>query len=208
MGVTDQLGSRVGSSFASRFSSMGALSGAVTQFRDSSHARYSVANSILALTPPFVSGYVRGILYRWAGLEVDRTAFIMGNVRLIGGTKAHVANVRIGSKVTMSTNITINCDGPVDIGENVTIGPFVKLYTTSHELGPGSRRCQVEVVARPIVIEKGSWIAVGAIILPGVTIGQGSVVAAGSVVDRDVPPDSYVQGVPAVVVRKLPLGNR
>ncbi len=178
------------------------------QWRDSSHFRLSVANSLLAFAPPFVRGYVRGHLYRWAGMNVDRTAFIMGNVRVIGGTNSHVRNVSIGNHVTMSTNVTINCDDKVEIGDNVTIGPFVKLYTTSHDLGPGSRRCQIEVASRPIVIEKGSWIAVGATILPGVTIGHGSVIAAGTVVERDVPPDSYVQGVPGTVIRKLPLGNR
>jgi acetyltransferase-like isoleucine patch superfamily enzyme len=187
---------------------LGALKDPLKQWRGSSHFRLTVANSMLAFAPPFVSGYVRGILYRWAGLQIDRTAFIMGNIRVIGGSRGHVGNIRIGKHVTMSTNVTINCDDIVDIGENVNIGPFVKLYTTSHDLGPGSRRCQVEVVSRPVMIEKGSWIAVGATILPGVTIGHGSVVAAGSVVERDVPADSYVQGVPGLVVRKLPLGNR
>jgi acetyltransferase-like isoleucine patch superfamily enzyme len=178
------------------------------QWRDSSHLRYSVVNGMLALSPPFVSGFVRGLLYRWAGMSVSRTAFIMGNVRLIGGTPEHIGNVTIGEHVNISTNVTINSDAKVSIEDNVTIGPFVKLYTTSHDLGPGSRRCQTEVISRPISIEKGCWIAVGATILPGVTVGHGSVVAAGSVVERDVPPNSYVQGVPAVVVRQLPLGNR
>jgi maltose O-acetyltransferase len=184
------------------------LSSVVDQWRDSSHLRFSIVNGFLALTPPFVSGFARGVLYRWAGMRVDRTAFIMGNVRLIGGTPQHIANVTIGDHVTMSTNITINSDAPVRIESNVTIGPYVKLYTTSHDLGPGSRRCQTEVISRPITIEKGCWVAVGATVLPGVTIGHGSVVAAGSVVEKDVPPNSYVQGVPAIVVRSLPLGNR
>jgi maltose O-acetyltransferase len=187
---------------------MASMSDVLGQWRDSSHVRYSIVNGLLALTPPFVSGFARGKLYRWAGMSVNPTAFIMGNVRLIGGTPHHVSNVIIGDHVTMSTNVTINSDAPVRIEDNVTIGPFVKLYTTSHDLGPGSRRCQTEVVSRPITIEKGCWVAVGATILPGVTVGRGSVVAAGAVVERDVPPNSYVQGVPAAVVRQLPLGNR
>jgi maltose O-acetyltransferase len=178
------------------------------QWREASHLRFSVVNSVLRLMPPFVSGYARTIGYRFSGLNIDKSAFIMGNVTLIGGSIHHVRNVRVGPRVTMSTNVTINCDALVEIHEGATIGPFVKLYTSSHDLGPGSQRCQPEVVARPIVIEKGCWIAVGATILPGVTIGHGSVVSAGAVVDKDVPPDSYVAGTPAVVVRSLPLGNR
>jgi acetyltransferase-like isoleucine patch superfamily enzyme len=180
----------------------------VSQWRNSVHVRFSLLNLLLAATPPFVSGYVRGSLYRLAGINVHRTAFVMGNIQLIGGSRHHERNVQIGADVIVSTNVTINADALVSIGDNVTIGPYVKLYTTSHDLGPGSRRCQVPVVARPITIEKGCWLAVGVTVLPGVTIGHGSVVAAGSVVDKDVPPDSYVQGVPATVVRKLPLGNR
>jgi acetyltransferase-like isoleucine patch superfamily enzyme len=64
------------------------------------------------------------------------------------------------------------------------------------------------VLAKPVVIEDGSWIGLGAIILPGVTVGHGSIVAAGAVVDEDVPPDSYVAGNPAKVVQQLPWGNR
>jgi acetyltransferase-like isoleucine patch superfamily enzyme len=178
------------------------------QWRDSIHVRFSVVNLLLSVTPPFVSGFVRGKLYRFAGLDVDRTAFIMGNVTLIGGTRRHHENLKLGKDTIVSTNVTINSDALVSIGDNVTIGPYVKLYTSSHDLGPGSRRCNVAVVARPVVIEKGCWLAVGATVLPGVTIGHGSVIAAGAVVDKDVPPDSFVQGVPGVVVRKLPLGNR
>lgn len=182
--------------------------GVLGQWRDSVHVRFSLVNLTLALTPPFVSGFVRGKLYRLAGLDVSRTSFIMGNVRLIGGTRHHHRNVHVGSDSIISTNVTINSDAVVSIGDNVTIGPYVMLYTSSHDLGPGSRRCTVAVIARPIVIEKGCWLAVGVTVLPGVTIGHGSVIAAGAVVDKDVPPDSFVQGVPAVVVRKLPLGNR
>jgi maltose O-acetyltransferase len=64
------------------------------------------------------------------------------------------------------------------------------------------------VLAKPVVIEDGSWLGLGALILPGVTVGHGSIVAAGAVVMETVPPDSYVEGNPARVVRQLPWGNR
>ncbi len=176
--------------------------------RNAAHVRYTLANAVLRVFPPFASGYIRGRLYRLAGMDVDRTSFLMGNIELVGGSRGHIKNIRIerGSKV--STHCIINPDAMVTIGENVTLGPFIRLYTTSHDIGPGSQRSLAEVVSRPITIEKGCWLAVGVTVLPGVTIGRGSVVAAGAVVDKDVPPDSYVSGVPATVLRHLPLGNR
>jgi maltose O-acetyltransferase len=178
------------------------------QWRASSHGRYSAVNMALRVTPPFVSGYIRGRLYRWAGMDLHSGAFVMGNIELIAGQRGHVKQVTMGDGVVVSTNVTMNPDAPITIGDRVTIGPYVKLYTSGHELGPGSKRCQADVVAHPIVIEPGCWLAVGVTVLPGVTIGHGSVIAAGTVVEKSVPPDSYVQGVPGTVTRKLPLGNR
>ncbi len=176
--------------------------------RAASHVPLTVVNLVLRCFPPFVSGYVRGRLYRLIGMDIDRTAFIMGNIEVVGGTPRHVRNIRIERGVKVGTHVTINCDASVLIAENVTVGPYARIYTTSHDLGPGSQRCLAEVVTKPVVIEKGSWLAVGSTVLPGVTIGHGSVVGAGAVVDKDVPPDSYVVGVPGTIVRKLPLGHR
>ena len=66
---------------------------------------------------------------------------------------------------------------------------------------PSERRAYVE--AKPIVIERNVWIATGVTIVGGVTVGENSVVAAGAVVTKDVPPNSFVAGVPAKVVRSL-----
>ena len=65
-----------------------------------------------------------------------------------------------------------------------------------------------EVVAKPVTIERGAWIGLGALILPGVTVGHGSIVGAASVVTTSVPPNTYVEGNPAKVVRSLPWGDR
>jgi len=59
-----------------------------------------------------------------------------------------------------------------------------------------------------VTIEEGAWVRVGAILVPGVTVGRGSIVAAGAVVLKDVPPNTYVEGNPAQVVRQLPWGYR
>ena len=81
------------------------------------------------------------------------------------------------------------------------IGPNVSIITSGHPLEPSQRRACV--IAKPIVIERSVWIAAGAIIIGGVTVGENSVVAAGSVVTRDVPPGTLVGGNPAKVIRSI-----
>jgi len=112
--------------------------------------------------------------------------------------------LKIGKESVVSTGVTINLDECVCIGDYVTIGPHVLIYSGSHLSGSQYRRCHPGVTGKPVHIGDGCWIRVGAIILPGVTIGDGSVVAAGAVVSGDVPPNSYVEGNPARVVKALP----
>ena len=81
------------------------------------------------------------------------------------------------------------------------IGPNVSIITAGHPLEPSQRRAAA--IGKPIVIERGVWIAAGAIIIGGVTVGEYSVVAAGSVVTKDVPANTLVGGNPARVIRSI-----
>ena len=81
------------------------------------------------------------------------------------------------------------------------IGPNVSLITSGHPIDPSQRRNGV--IAKPIVIERNVWIAAGATIIGGVTVGENSVIAAGSVVTKDVPPNVLVGGNPARVIRSI-----
>jgi acetyltransferase-like isoleucine patch superfamily enzyme len=81
------------------------------------------------------------------------------------------------------------------------IGSSVNIITSGHPLEPAERCAYVE--AKPIVIESNVWIATAATILGGVTVGKNSVARAGAVVTKDVPPNSFVVGVPAKVIRSL-----
>ena len=114
---------------------------------------------------------------------------------------AHGVDIRVGRNVFINQNCTLYDLGGVDIGDDVMIGPNVSIITTGHPLEPSQRRAAV--TAKPIVIERNVWIAAGATIIGGVTVGENSVVAAGAVVTRDVPPNTLVAGVPAKVVRSL-----
>ncbi len=111
------------------------------------------------------------------------------------------ADTRIGRNVFVNQNCTFYDLGGLDIGDDVMIGPNVSLITSGHPVEPSRRRdC---VVARPIAIGRNVWIGAGATIIGGVTVGENSVVAAGSVVTRDVPPDTLVGGNPARVIRSI-----
>lgn len=87
------------------------------------------------------------------------------------------------------------------IGKNVCIGEDVRLITGSHDVTSP----HFNLVTRPITINDNVWIATGAIVLPGVTIGEGAVVGAGSVVTKDVEPWSVVAGNPAKFIKKREL---
>jgi acetyltransferase-like isoleucine patch superfamily enzyme len=113
----------------------------------------------------------------------------------------HGLSIRVGRNVFINQGCTLNDIGGIDIGDDVLIGPRVSLITSGHPLDPVERRRQI--VAAPIVVERNVWLAAGATVLHGVTVGADSVVAAGAVVTRDVPPGTLVAGVPARVVRPI-----
>ncbi len=162
-----------------------------------------MANLVCRLLPDFFSGVFRARIYRLAGLKIGDGCFIMSNMELLTGLEGFYDKLEVGKHCLISSHVTINLDDKVTIGENVTIGPFVRIYTGSHKMGPSSRRCSQELISAPVIIGDGSWVAMSAVILPGVKIGQGCVVAAGSVVTKDIPDNSYVAGVPATIHKQL-----
>jgi maltose O-acetyltransferase len=173
------------------------------------HLGYRLANLACSVVPGFASGVLRTRLYRLAGIDIDRTAYITGNLELVGGEPiGFYRRLSIGPGVVIGNHVTINLDAEVRLEQNVSLGPFVKIYTASHPIGPGSNRRQGQVLAKPVTVGRGSWIGLGAMLLPGVTIGKGCIVAAGAVVTADVPDNSYIEGNPAKAIDSLPWGNR
>jgi len=167
-----------------------------------------LANAVSLPLPKFTgSRAVRGRLFRWAGFRITDGAAIGGNVELISALPGFYDKLVVGPGSSIGDHVTINLDAMVTMGTNVVISPRVLIYTGSRRIGPGSRRTGV-VAALPVTIEDGAWVRVGAVIAPGVTIGRGSIVATGAVVLKDVPPNTYVEGNPATVIRRLPWGDR
>lgn len=111
-------------------------------------------------------------------------------------------NIRLGRGVFINYDCVILDCAPVDIGDQVLLGPSVQIYTARHPEEPEPRRAGLER-AEPVAIGAGSWVGGGAIICPGVTIGENAVIGAGSVVLKDVPPGVLAAGNPARVIRKL-----
>ncbi|MCF4009807.1 sugar O-acetyltransferase [Rheinheimera sp. UJ63] len=111
-------------------------------------------------------------------------------------------HIRLGDKVFFNFNCVVLDVGWVTIGNNVFFGPAVQIYTVNHPLAADERRSGIEQ-ALPINIADDVWIGGGVIICPGVSIGARSVIAAGSVVTKDVPADVVVAGNPGRVLRSL-----
>lgn len=143
----------------------------------------------------------RRLLLRWAGMQIPGRAEIWAPVmvRPIGGA----SRVEIGADSFVNAGVRFGVpQAPVRIGARCRIGPNVSFETVSHGLYhvPGVGRGDSHA---PICVEDEVWIAAGAIITQGVTIGRGAVVAAGAVVTKDVPPRTLVGGVPARILRDL-----
>ncbi|MCX8534230.1 sugar O-acetyltransferase [Chryseobacterium luquanense] len=114
--------------------------------------------------------------------------------------------INYGKHINIGKNVFINFDctflalGGITIEDDVLIGPKVSLITENHPLNPKDRK---GLIGKPILIKKNVWIGANATILPGVTIGENSVVAAGAVVSKDVPNNTVVGGVPAKFIKTI-----
>lgn len=139
---------------------------------------------------------IRALFSDLIGREVDESFSLIPPFYTTGGE-----NIRVGRNVFINQNCTMYDLGGIDIADDVMIGPNVSIITSGHPVEPSQRRAFV--TAKPIVIERNVWIAAGATIIGGVTVGENAVVAAGSVVTRDVLPNTFVGGNPARVIRTI-----
>ena len=111
-------------------------------------------------------------------------------------------NIGIGENFYANVNCVILDEAAVTFGDNVFIGPNCAFYTAAHPLDTGDRRLGLEF-ARPISVGSDVWIGGNVVVLPGVTIGDGCVIGAGSVVTRDLPACCLAFGNPCRVIRRL-----
>lgn len=160
---------------------------------------WEIVNQTVALSAKLnASGNVeeiRAILSKILGQSIDPSTTVLAPF-----------STNFGKHTTIGKNVFINhgCSfldlGGITIEDDVLIGPQVKLVTENHPVDPSNRK---SLDLKSIHIGKNVWLGAGAIILPGVTVGENSIVAAGAVVTKDVPSNSIVGGVPARFIKHI-----
>ncbi|GAF63453.1 putative acetyltransferase [Bacillus sp. TS-2] len=139
---------------------------------------------------------VRKLVYRLAGMQV-KTNEIRPNCTIIGN------QLTLQKGVLINYNVFIDCKELVEIGERTFIAFGVHICTSTHKIGYSEKRAG-DATNIPVWIGKGCWIGANATILPGSHIGDGCVIAAGSLVKGECLPNHLYAGVPAQPIKKLP----
>jgi len=134
----------------------------------------------------------------FSGIECGENISISGKIFILS------TNLKIGNNVWIGDSLRIYNSSPsfVTIEDNVDIAPCCKICTGTHEIGLKDRRAGKGYLAN-ITIGTGSWIGINSTIIAGVKIASNTIVGAGSVVVKNVPSDTLVAGIPAVVKKKL-----
>lgn len=175
-------------------------SGEVVPFNDPQYPKiFEIASRTMKLSAELNSAadieHIRRLLSEITGAQIDASTTILAPFHINLGVFT-----RIGKNVFINHNCTFLDIGGITIEDDVLIGPKVSLITEGHPLNPAERKT---LLVKPVVIKRNAWIGAGATILPGVTVGENSVVAAGAVVSKDVPANTVVAGVPARIIKAI-----
>ena len=138
---------------------------------------------------------IRVNVLRIQGATIGKNVKVFGRILVEG----RLTNLQIGDNVSICHGVVINLRDNISIGHNVHISPYVQLHTGSLDLALDNRIHE----SMPITIEDNTWLASGCIICLGCKVGIGSVVAANSVVTRDIRPNCLYGGLPAKFLKNL-----
>jgi acetyltransferase-like isoleucine patch superfamily enzyme len=142
----------------------------------------------------YFSNKIRILKLKIFGAKIGKGTMSYGQFSVI-----NIPNLVIGAGSTINEGVHINCRDKVEIGDNVHISSNVQIHTG---------KLIIDVFPRvhdkkPIIIENDVWLASNVVVLAGVTIGEKSIIAAGSVVAKDIPSNSLAMGIPAKVVKVI-----
>jgi len=159
-----------------------------------------LVENTLRLTSELNTGYktpeeVRNILTNITGKEIDSSVQVLTPFNTDFG-----ANIKLGKEIFINKSCMFVDLGGIELKDNVLIGPDVKILSVNHPLDPKNRR---GVILRSVKIKRNAWLGAGVTVCPGVTIGENSVVGAGSVVTKDVPNNTVYAGVPAKFIKNI-----
>lgn len=158
-------------------------------------ASYATRKLLLKMNAATKAVEIRDYLGQIIGAEIDSTTDVFTPIYINYGK-----DIKIGKNVFINFDCVFLGLGGIFIEDDVLIAPKVSILSEGHILDPAQRHT---LVPGRIHIKRNAWIGAGATILPGVTIGENSVVAAGAVVSKNVPDNTVVAGVPAKVVKEI-----
>ena len=141
---------------------------------------------------------LKRLLWRWAGAKIGRDVRICSSAFILGA-----GELSIGDGTWIGHQVYVETGSRVDIGANVDLAPRVYIGTGSHEIDAVGPRSAGKGTSLPVAIGDGAWIGANAVILPGVTIGEKTVIGAGAVVTKSIPARAVAVGCPAKAVRPL-----
>jgi len=179
-----------------------ALLKATAQMQENLRRLYGHAALAAQLRPPLPSNVVvlgKAWVYGTGAIRFGEHALLYPDLHL--ETQGD-AVITLGDGVVLSRGVHLVAMAGITIGNGAMLGEYTSIRDANHRREPGVAIRDAGHTARPIVIGAEVWIGRGAIVLGGVTIGEGATVGANAVVTRDVPPGSIVAGVPAVALRK------
>lgn len=165
---------------------------------------HAISQEALKLTAELNGSYhppeeIREIFSRLTGKPVDETFGLFPPFSTDCGK-----NIHVGKNVFINSGCRFQDQGGIFIGDGVLIGHNVVLATLNHDIDPQKRS---DMFPAPIRIGNNVWIGAQATVLPGVTIDDGAIIAAGAVVSRDVPANVIVGGVPAKIIKKIEVNH-
>lgn len=159
------------------------------------YASYATKALLVQMNDSADPAEIRELLSRITDSAIDESVAVFTPLYINYGK-----HTTIGKNVFINFNCTFLDLGGITIADDVMLAPNVSLLSEGHPLSPDDRQ---SLVPGHVHIKRNAWIGAGATILPGVTVGENAVVAAGAVVTKDVPDNTIVGGIPAKVIRAV-----
>lgn len=158
-------------------------------------ASYATKKLLIEMNRSSDPAAIRALLGRITGAEIDASVDVFTPLYINYGK-----HIKIGKNVFINFDCTFLDLGGITIEDNVFIAPKVSLLSEGHPLKASNRHA---LITGSIHIKNNAWLGANATILPGVTVGENAVVAAGAVVSRDVPDNTVVGGIPAKILKTI-----